>query len=122
VRQWNATPTGQERYLEAIEPDSVLDHYGAEHTDIWYVAGSNLNIKCRELISNLVIGYYRHPNIATSTYSSWIAIEQPFAIIEEACAYIFQTIGHAEMARKFELLSRDNVILLRQNYLEVQAR
>ena len=122
VRQWNVVPTGKERYLESIEPDAIMDSYGKEATNIWYVAGSNLNIKCSELISNLVIGYYKHPDIATSTYSSWIAIEQPFAIIEEACAMIFQSIGHAEMARKFEALSAQNMALLRQNYLEAQAR
>lgn len=122
VRQWNAMPVGTERYLTVIEPDSILDSYGKEATDIWYVAGSNLNIKCRDLVTNLVIGYYKHPDITTATFSSWIAIEQPFAIIEEACATVFQMIGHTEMARKFELLSSQNMALLRQNYLESQAR
>jgi hypothetical protein len=122
VREWNQVHAGNERYLNAVEPDAIVSNYGREFTDIWYVAGTMLNLKCTNLITNLVIGYYKHPDIATNTYSSWIAIEQPFAIIEEACANIFQMIGHAEMARKFEQLSRDNMILLRQNYLESQAR
>lgn len=122
VRRWNAVPTGLENYFTKLEPDAVLDSYGREATNIWYVAGSMLNIKGKETIENLVIGYYKHPNVATSSYSSWIAIEQPFAIIEEACANIFQMIGHAEMARKYELLSSQNAVLLRQNYLDVVAR
>jgi hypothetical protein len=122
VRRWNAVPTGMENYFTKLEPDAVLDSYGREATNIWYVAGAMLNIKGKEQISNLVLGYYRHPDITTNGFSSWIAIEQPFAIIEEACANIFQMIGHAEMRRKYETHSAQNPVLLRQNYLDVVAR
>ena len=121
IRYWNATSTGTERYLEVIEPDSVVNGYGKEFVDIWYIAGAMLNLKGKEVLSNIVLGYYKHPNITTNLFSSWIAIEQPYAIIEEACANLFQMIGHAEIARKYEGLSRDNMILLRQNYLMPQA-
>lgn len=122
IRQWNATHVGSERFLERVEPDVLLDSYGAEGKDIWYVAGTMLNMKCYALLTNVVIGYYRHPNITTNLFSSWIAIEQPFAIIEEAAVNIFQMIGHSEMKATYERMSAGNMQLLRQNYLDAQAR
>ena len=122
IRQWNATHIGTEKFLERVEPDVVLDSCGLEGTDIWYVAGNMLNMKCLATFSNVVIGYYKHPNITTNLYSSWIAVEQPFAIIEEAAVNIFQMIGHAEMKTTYERMSAANILLLRQNYLDPQAR
>lgn len=122
LRHWSATATGEAKYLRAIDPAAVVNQFGKEGTDIWYIAGNMLNIKAAVEVSNLVIGYYRRPNITTNLFSSWIAVEEPFYIIEEAAATLFKTIGHSEMANTYRAMSGDNAILLRQNYLEPQAR
>ena len=122
IREWNSVPLGSEIILSAIPPDAILNEYGTEATDVWYVAGNQLNSKSSKLLTNVVLSYYKHPNITTNLYSSWIATEQPYAIIEEAAANLFQMIGHAEMRQTYERLSIANMAMLRQNYLEMQAR
>lgn len=122
LREWSAAPTGKELMLDLIEPDAVLDEYLRERTNVYYVAGTSLNIKADRMLSTLVIGYYRRPETSTNLFSSWIALEQPFAIIEEAAANVFHMIGHESAKVTYQALARDQIVLLKQNYLEVQAR
>lgn len=122
VREWNQVATGKELFLEKVEPDAIIDEYRRECADIWYVAGHMLNIKCSKLLSYCTVGYYQRPDISTNLYNSWIAVEMPFAIIEEAAVNIFQMIGHGEMRQTYEQMSAANIIALRANYLDSQAR
>ena len=122
VRHWTPTHVGSEKYLDKIEPDAIMDSYGKEFTNCWYVAGTLLNIKSKELITNLVIGYYKRPNITTNLYSSWIAVEEPYYIIEEAALYVCTNIGRNDLAAILQRQSAANIAMLKQNYLDAQAR
>ena len=109
-------------FFEPIDPRQLLDSYGQEISDIYYQGGQTLNIKSRTLVSNLLVGYYQAPVVSLTGYSSWIAVEQPYAIIEDAAATIFRMVGNLEQAKLYEASTMQNVILLRQNYLEGVAR
>lgn len=116
-------PAINSRMFQHIEPRAALDEYFIEKYDVWYQGGNNINIKSSLPISNLVVGYYKNPTVSPlGSYSSWIANEQPYVLIEEAAATIFKMTGNAEMARFYDQQSAQNIALLRQNYLEGVAR
>lgn len=118
--QLNGLPNKIFRQIEARE---LLDEYSLEKSNVWYLGGQVINIKSSTPVSSLLIGYYQNPVInPAGSYSSWIAVEQPFVLIEEAAATIFAMTGNAEMARFYMQQSVANAALLRQNYLEGVAR
>lgn len=119
----SATTAVNRKAFTEIEPRGLFDEYGTERLNVWYLAGQVLNLKSSTTVSGLLFGYYALPIITPDiSYNSWIATEQPYAIVEEAAASIFKMIGNAEMARFYSDLSMQNQILLRQNYLEGSAR
>jgi len=117
VRHWTQLANTHNKYLDQIDPSAVFNEYGREASNVWYVAGSMLNIKSTGSISNLVIGYYKRPNVSTNLFTSWIANEEPYYIIEEAAYNIFQMIGQQEAKVTYQVMSAANVLLLKQNYL-----
>lgn len=87
-------------FLKQIQIENSLDGYGLTKSDVYYTAGQLIQIRtCREL-TRALFGCYVHPSIVTSAYSSWIAIEEPWAIIYEAARQLLKEIGHAELANQ----------------------
>jgi hypothetical protein len=82
--------------LEYIVPEKVIDRYGANRTDVFYVAGAEIQIRTLAQQQYYAIGYYSNPDVTTTGFSSWIANDHPFAIIYEAVAIVFKTIGYDE--------------------------
>jgi len=124
IRDNTSPATGQPNKVFAnIDARALLDDYSLVRTNVWYQGGQVININSSTTVSALLVGYYQNPIITpVGSYSSWIATEYPFAIIEEAASSIFGMIGNAEMARFYMQQSAANVQLLRQNYLEGVAR
>lgn len=111
------------KIFEQISPRALMDEYQMEKTNCWYLGGQVINLKSSTTVSALLVGYYANPVITpVGSFSSWIAVEQPYSIIEEAAATIFRMTGNAEMARFYDQQSVQNTRLLRQNYLEGVAR
>lgn len=82
--------------LTYIEPEKVVDSYGDSRTDIFYVAGSNIQIRSSDALQYILVGAYVNPDVTASGFNSWIAEDHPFAIIYEASAIVFKTIGFDE--------------------------
>lgn len=93
--------------LTLITPEEILDGYGYTKLNVFYEAGTNLQIKLKTAYSQFLIGYYALPDTATNTFSSWIAASWPWAIIYEAAAIIFKSIGQSEMETSQRGLSRE---------------
>lgn len=118
----SALPTASKMYHK-IDVSELFDEYQLEKQNIWYQGGQVINIKSSTAISSLAIGYYALPTVLPAgVYFSWIAVDMPYAIIDEASANIFRLTGNAEMARFYEQQVAQHAILLRQNYLEGVAR
>lgn len=98
----------KESFLEPTSVTDILDDYGMEKLDIMYQAGNNLKMKSSTSLQYGLVGWYAYPNIQadaptkTSYYDSWIAREQPQAIIFHASSAIFSSIGKQEQARKYD--------------------
>lgn len=91
----NSYPPNQFAFLTRVDIGDIIDSYGYEKVDIWYQAGSGVNIKSSTPLQYVTAGWYKYPVIdATGVlYSSWVAREFPYAIIYRAAGVVFSKIG-----------------------------
>lgn len=107
----------EEGMIEIITPLEVLDSYGANRTDVAYMAGRMIEIRSSVEFSTMMLGCYVLPIITENEYSSWIAALYPFAIIREAARTVFKTIANDEQAATYEQLVAEEYVLLKMSNL-----
>lgn len=106
------------RFFEIITPDNVVDSYRINKIDVAYVAGQVIQIRSGDYFQYLLAGYYAHPTIVTTgggTTNSWIAVENPYAIIYKAAATVFKTIGYDEQNATYQQLMQEELIALQMS-------
>jgi hypothetical protein len=116
--------------LKEVEPDNIFDQFSARKSDVYYLAGTNLNIKTANGYSGFIIGWYRYPLVMPSNYNSWIADFYPSIITEEAAGRLMYAIGNVDEANKFVdpikgsiyMPGTGHLAILRANELEATAR
>lgn len=108
-------PGAPGKFLAYIEPEKVVDTYGDSRTDIYYVAGANIQIRSSDLLQYILVGVYTNPDITTTGFNSWIADDHPFAIIYEAAAIVFKTIGYDEQSATFRAMVAEQLQMLKQH-------
>lgn len=88
-------PTTNFNILKKVEIDDILDSYGYEKADVWYAAGSQINIKSSTALAQVLASYYQTPMIGRTNdrYSSWIADQYPYTIIYRAAGTVFAHTG-----------------------------
>lgn len=91
------------RNLDGIPVKKFMDGYGYIRTDVYYLAGSNIQIRISDTAQVFGLGCYLYPDTTLVT-PSWIADEAPFAIIYEAARTLFKTIGYDEQSASMEKL------------------
>ena len=107
---------------EEISPSSVLDSYGSIYYEKFYLAGDTLTIFSGRNPAAILVGYYAYPTVSAANYNSWIGRDLPFAVIDEACAEIFGSVGDADEAQRRRAMFKDNLQLIRINEIEATAR
>jgi hypothetical protein len=115
IRKYDAANSSVGRFLTYLEPEKVVDNYGADRLDVFYIAGSNIQIRSSDLLQYCLVGAYLNPDVTTSGFSSWIANDHPFAIIYEAVAIIFKTIGYDEQVPTYRQMCAEQLQLLKQH-------
>jgi hypothetical protein len=97
------------KYLNAVDPftrditakfapvsiEKAVDGYGYKRDYVYYLAGSQLQIRTSGQEQYFGFGCYLYPDTTLAT-PSWIADEFPFAIIYEAARTLFKIIGRDE--------------------------
>lgn len=101
--------------LTYIPPEKVVDQYGANRTDVFYVAGAEVQIRTYAQQQYFAVGYYSNPDVTVSGYNSWIANDHPFAITYEAAALIFKTIGLDEQVPVYRGMVQEEMQRLTQH-------
>jgi len=104
-------------FFEIISPEEILDDYQNNRSDIAYVAGRVLEIRSAVEFSKALLGCYVLPIVTTADYSSWVAEQNPYAIIYEASRVVFKAIGYDEQSVSFERLVAEEYTLLKQSAL-----
>lgn len=99
-------------FLKRVDIGDVLDRYGYEKLDIWYQAGTQINIKSSTPLQYVVVGWYAYPDIGvvngSPNFNSWIAVEYPYAIIYGAAGTIFKKIGEDKSAAAYLDMPKPN--------------
>lgn len=106
---------GPANFLKYIEPEKVIDEFGANRTDIYYQAGSALQIRTGVQAQYFLVGYYKNPDVTLEGYSSWIADTYRMAIVYEAAAIIFKTIGLGDQEVSYRQMVAEQLQILKQN-------
>jgi hypothetical protein len=96
LRKYDATGETPGDFFTILTPDQTLDSYGVSKENVCYLAGEMIEIRSDEEDQYMLLGCYRHPDITTENFSSWIALDHPYMIVYEAAASIFKTIGFDE--------------------------
>lgn len=91
------------RELKGIPVKKFIDGYGYIRTDVYYLAGSQIQIRLQDTSQVFGLGCYLYPD-TTLVSPSWIADEFPFAIVYEAARTLFRTIGYDEQSANMEKL------------------
>lgn len=101
-------------FLDILTPDDLVDSYNCNKANVAYLAGSEIKIRSSEAIQYCLFGCYVYPNVTVDSYYSWIAEEQPTAILYEAAAVVFKTIGYDEQVATYRQMVADEYAILKQ--------
>lgn len=96
-------------FLDIILPETALDDFGYERTNCVYGAGAVLQVKSNTLLRYIILGAYLNPDITESGYTSWIAVDHPFTIINHAAAAIFKQIGDTDQFAAYTRMSMESL-------------
>lgn len=121
IRKYDSIMNVPSNFLTPILPEDVIDRYGLDRVDIYYRAGTQIQIKTKEQNQFFLFGIYNNPDTSYVNSDSWIALEQPYAIIIPAAAAVFRGIGYDEMAAQFMQMTQDEYATLKTNNLVVQG-
>ena len=102
-------------------PEFVEDSYRINQVDVCYVAGDLIQIRSSSKFQYLIVGCYRNPDITTGTYSSWVALDHPYAIIFEAAASIFKQTGDTDQFAAYMRMSAEEQQLVRISNIQAQG-
>ncbi len=102
-------------FFTYLTPEESLDRYKVNKENICYAAGTQLEIRSNTEDTYMLLACCTHPIVTDAGYSSWIADEYPFAIISDAAASVFKSIGQDEKASAFKQTVAEQVALIRQN-------
>ncbi len=114
IRKSDVTGAGFD-FIQPISTEVVLDRYGYQKSDVYYVAGEVIQIRSSTLLQYLLCGFYINPDITEASYSSWIALDHPYAIVYEAATTIFKGIGWDEQATVFNKLSAEQLAMIKSS-------
>lgn len=113
IRKYDLVNDTPGAFLELILPEMVLDRYNIQKTDICYTAGAYIQINSSTQEQNYLLGCYLQPDITDLTYTSWVAIDHPYAIVFDAAATVFKAIGKDEEAAAYRNLVSEQIAMVR---------
>lgn len=120
----NSSSGSDAQFYTKQEPDAILDDYGTVMDNIWYLGGSNINLRSRGAGNTGVsVGWYQYPAVADAlTFNSWIADSYSFALVDEAARIIFKNSGNMDMAASYDQIMLEHRQYLIQNFIDGEGR
>jgi hypothetical protein len=101
-------------FFTLLTPEETLDRYQINRENICYVAGEQLEIRSNTADSHALLACYLHPDITENNFTSWIAVEHPYAIVYEAAAKVFKMLGQDEQHQAMRQEVAEQYMLLKQ--------
>jgi len=92
-------------FMEDIKVfQNSIDSYNVVRDDVYYISGNLINIRSSSMLQYALYGCYRNPDLTTAGYDSFIAIDHPYAIINDAASNIFKRIGKDSEAALYRVI------------------
>lgn len=114
---------GYEKRYDPVTATDLYDEDGYKRVDIYFLAGTQLNVKSCTPITAVTVQYYRNPIVTPEgSFSSWIADEYPDAIITQAVATILSLDNESEIRQRAERMAAIHWMEILANELEVEGR
>lgn len=101
-------------FISLLTPEQTLDRYAINREDVCYVAGEMLEIRSSTQDDYMILSCYINPIVDENAYSSWIALDHPYAIVYEAARSIFKQIGWDEQAAQIRQEVAEQYQILKQ--------
>ena|SRR6478735_6692021 len=114
--------SGFSKPLSPMVVDDLLDKDGYARSDIFLIAGTNLNIKWGAGFPSIDVVYYQDPIAIEAGYDSWIANEYPDLIACAAAAEVLAFDNESEIYKAAKMTEVEQYHILLSNNLEVEAR
>lgn len=108
--------------LQPRSPISIGDNYGRLVNQIYYLSGDMITIRSVIALTNVLAGFWALPPVDNANYKSWIADVAPYAIIDEASAEIFGSVGDDDESARRRKMFEGNVALIRVSDIEAAGR
>ena len=102
--------------LRLVDPDDLYDLDGYQRTDCIWAAGSAINWRSTAGNYPITVNYFQDPDIATATFTSWIADLQPDAIITSAVASLMSLKGEDSIRQRAAQMAQEEVAALITNH------
>jgi len=116
LRKFDAPTNTPGVFFDLVTPEEILDSYKAQRSNVCYVAGSVIQVRSNTPDLYALIGVYLSPTVdSPETYNSWIALEQPYAIVFEAAAMVYGLLENDKAKSAFLQEAADQISLLRMN-------
>ena len=112
LRKYDLANNAPGKELDLIVPENLFDAYKVQKQDIFYVAGAYIQINSATQEQYYLFGCYLNPDITDAGYTSWIALDHPYAIIFDAAATVFKAIGKDEEASAYRNLVAEQLTML----------
>lgn len=95
-------------FLTNIQIENAVDSYGYIKENVFYMAGTMLQVRASPAVHRILFGAYVYPTVTPATaYESWIAREYPWGIIYEAARSIYRSIGFQEQANEYAKMAAE---------------
>lgn len=119
----NIPKEGESHKLSEGSPTDLFDRYQAPRSNIYYLSGSSINVKCNSQEQSLLFAWYKYPDTNPESFSSWIAEAYDPIIIDKAAANIFRDTGMTEDANRLDKYVLDiHLPVVTMNDIEATAR
>jgi hypothetical protein len=122
LRKTDAAGADTFGFFDIITPENVLNEYNVNRNDVAYVAGTVIQIRSSTEFQYMILGCYLLPDITESAYTSWVAIDHPYAIVYEAAASVFKMIGDTEKFAAHTAMAQMELANLKLSNIESTGR
>lgn len=112
LRKYAGSSLGE--FFKLLTPEETLDGYGINRENICYLAGEMLEIRSNTQDTNMIIGCYLNPITTEQGFTSWIALDHPYAIVFEAARIIFRQVGAVDEANNMRTEVAEQYMILKQ--------
>lgn len=101
-------------FISLLTPEQTLDRYNVNREDVCYLAGEVIEIRSSTQDTHHILGCYINPILDEGTFTSWIAVDHPYAIVYEAARSVYKAIGWDEQAQSMRQEVAEQYMLLKQ--------